>query len=106
MWKAYDRLSVFGSSRQDKKSMLKLLRLLDRVIGYSYLPKSTSSSSHPTNSETEDETMSSYPLPQLTGIEDIADVQERWIDRKEVYDAWEKENRKGAGGRMEGVEGM
>lgn len=53
--------------------MLKLLRLLDRVLGYAYIPRPKPGSSTTANA------LASYPLPQLTGVGDVADVQERWV---------------------------
>ncbi len=88
--------------------MLKLTRLLDKVIGYAYIPSSTN---NPDLNQLEDgmdeanddadadqrmdnvdprADLTAYPLPQLTGIEDIQDVQERWVDNKDAYEEWEK----------------
>ena len=58
--------------------MLKLLRLLDRVLGYAYIPRPKPGST--TSTTTEDEALRAYPLPQLTGVQDVADVQEKWVD--------------------------
>ncbi len=66
--------------------MLKLVRLLDKVLGYAYIPSAVASqgSQH----------IPPIPLSDLTGIGDINDVQERWIDDRENFDQWEEEKRK------------
>lgn len=95
--------------------MLKLLKLLDKVVGYAYVPPASSSSdTHPSNSSSSlpstqshaqshshtnahaqtHPDISSIPLRHLTDIGDISDVQERWVDRKEEYDEWEREGAK------------
>lgn len=78
---------------EDKRSMLKLLKLLDKVVGYAYIPLSAnsqdaSSGQAPTSVARSDPT--SIPLQQLTGLGDVADVQERWVDQREAYDEWER----------------
>jgi hypothetical protein len=80
-------------SAQDKHSMLHLLRLLDRVIGYAYIPRPTSTSANPTT----EESLRAYPLPQLSGVRDVADVQEKWVDNRLDWEEWE--------GRQRGAQG-
>lgn len=71
--------------------MLKLLRLLDRVLGYAYIPRpKPGSSSTPGTTE---EALRAYPLPQLTGVQDVADVQEKWVDNKLDWEEWEGRRR-------------
>jgi hypothetical protein len=73
--------------------MLHLLRLLDRVIGYAYIPRPTSTSANPTT----EESLRAYPLPQLSGVRDVADVQEKWVDNRLDWEEWE--------GRQRGAQG-
>lgn len=81
---------------EDKRSMLKLLRLLDKVVGYAYIPPSisaTAGASHSADGTASGVARSdptSIPLQQLTGLGDVADVQERWVDQREAYDEWER----------------
>lgn len=65
--------------------MLKLLRLLDRVVGYAYIPRPKAGST-----STED-ALGAYPLPQLTGVGDVRDVQEKWVDNRREWQEWEME---------------
>lgn len=73
--------------------MLKLLRLLDRVLGYAYIPRPKPGS--PTTTTTDD-ALRAYPLPQLTGVQDVADVQEKWVDNKLDWEEWEGRRREEA----------
>ncbi|ESK98262.1 atp binding [Moniliophthora roreri MCA 2997] len=85
---------------EDKDSMLHLTRAIDRATGYVYVP--------PRNSQAPPETIdtsadapsaaqpNSYALfssaagPMIGPRSDVRDVQERWIDAREEYDAYEK----------------
>jgi len=78
---------------EDKASMLKLLRLLDKVLGYAYIPPAIASSANTTRTSAST-SVPAIPLSELTGLGDVNDVQERWVDRKEEYDKWEEEKRK------------
>ena len=77
--------------------MLKLLRLLDRVLGYAYIPRPKPGSTQGATTLTTDEALRSYPLPQLTGVQDVADVQEKWVDNKLNWEEWERRRREEAG---------
>jgi hypothetical protein len=60
--------------------MMKLLRVLDRVTGYIYVPRS--SSTHQANTLS----LFSSALSMDAGEADIDEIQERWVDMKEEYD--------------------
>lgn len=74
---------------QDKTSMMKLLRQVDKATGYIYLPSS---------STTEPNTYGLFSTAQGDGyLGDVNDVQERWLDNKEVWDEREKDEWKKEG---------
>ncbi|KAI5453419.1 hypothetical protein NCC49_005898 [Naganishia albida] len=81
----YSLVSFETLAVEDKHSMLKLLRLLDRVVGYAYIPRPKAGST-----STED-ALGAYPLPQLTGVGDVRDVQEKWVDNRREWEEWEME---------------
>jgi hypothetical protein len=74
--------------------MLKLLRLLDKVLGYAYIPPAIGSSANAASTRTGSAHVPAIPLSELKGLGDVNDVQERWVDQKEEYDKWEEEKRK------------
>lgn len=85
----------YGLEREkDKQSMLKLLRLLDRVVGYAYIPRPSAAAAGGTTKMTEEEAIKAYPLPQLTGVQDVADVQEKWVDNRSGWEEWEAAEQK------------
>ena len=90
--------------------MLQLLRLLDKAVGYAYVPPPKPSNGNsdkirPVSSDDEEEDDENNPtdpgpyptvppghaLQGMTGLRDVADVQERWVDNREAYDEFEKE---------------
>ena len=82
--------------KKDKNSMLHLSRAIDRATGYIFVPPKDApapqgtidSSSAPASTRP-----NLYPLfTTATGpmAGNVKDVQERWIDAKEEYDAFEK----------------
>lgn len=77
--------------------MLKLLRILDKAIGYAYIPPNSSLNNASSNDDDDDETIDdaalASQLQNLTGLHDIHDVQERWMDNKEAWDEWEGKER-------------
>lgn len=78
-----------GLILQDKTSMMKLLRQLDKATGYIYVPSSSTS---------EPNTYGLFSTAQSQGyLGDIDDVQERWIDNKAIWDEREKEEWKKEG---------
>jgi hypothetical protein len=105
--------------------MLQLLRLLDKAVGYAYVPPPKPSNGNsdkirPVSSDDEDEddlthtdpepypsAVPGHALQGMTGLRDVADVQERWVDNREAYDEFEKERerrevaqRQGGGGEQ------
>lgn len=105
--------------------MLHLLKILDKATGYIFLPPTqpTSSSSldHSSHSHSHPESFSSTTPPTasassrpngdalfssisgpIPGSRDIGEVQERWIDQKEVYDEYERGEWKREGERASG----
>lgn len=80
--------------------MLHLTRAIDKATGYVFIPPSNTPAPQGTIT-TPDETASTRPNafslfstaagPMCGPGSDVRDVQERWIDAKEQYDAWERE---------------
>ncbi|WRT67080.1 uncharacterized protein IL334_004046 [Kwoniella shivajii] len=76
---------------EDKSSMLNLVRLVDKMTGYIFIP----------HGEGEDEGANSINTQALFGSimsssggtkgNDVRDVQERWLDNKDAYDEFERE---------------
>lgn len=70
--------------------MLHLLRILDRATGYVFVPPTAvSSGADGANAPNAQSLFGSIAGP-VQG-EDARDVQERWVDERETYDAWERE---------------
>ena len=83
--------------KQDKHSMLNLTRAIDRATGYVFVPPPQESS----ESESSEEPGSSRPNahallssamgPRVVGLRsEVRDVQERWVDAREEWDAYER----------------
>ncbi len=73
---------------EDKKSMMSLLRAIDRAGGYAFGP-----------AEGANDTVWQVAVREGLGQMDVRDVQERWIDRREEYDElerqqWEEEQKR------------
>jgi hypothetical protein len=82
-------LGLEQADDQDKTSMMKLIRQVDKATGYIYVP---SSSTHEPN------TYGLFSTAQGDGwLGDVNDVQERWLDNKEMWDEKEKEEWKKEG---------
>ncbi|KAA8650942.1 GTPase GPN2 [Aspergillus tanneri] len=60
---------------EDKKSMMNLLRVIDRASGYVFGP-----------AEGANDSVWQIAVREGLGTMDIRDIQERWIDAKDVYD--------------------
>ncbi|KAL4063623.1 hypothetical protein V8B97DRAFT_2011372 [Scleroderma yunnanense] len=81
---------------EDKTSMLHLSRAIDRATGYVFVPPKDASgpegtidsSADPSSSRPNAFGLFSTAAAPLPG--DIRDVQERWIDSREAFDAFEK----------------
>lgn len=84
---------------QDKNSMVHLTRAIDRATGYVFIPPAESNVP-PGTMDASDASSSARPntyalfssaAGSLQGPgSDIRDIQERWIDAKEEWDAFEK----------------
>ena len=78
--------------------MLHLMRVIDRATGYIYVPPSNDAPPGTTNpaDASRSQRPNQYALfsttaGQLTGPRsDVHDIQERWIDAKEEWDAFER----------------
>ncbi|KAJ6164732.1 ATP binding protein [Penicillium chermesinum] len=70
---AFETLAV-----EDKKSMMSLLRAIDRASGYAFGP-----------AEGANDTVWQVAVREGLGITDVRDVQERWLDAKDEYDELE-----------------
>ena len=79
--------------------MLHLMRAIDKATGYVFIPPPNAPA--PTGTvETSDGAASTRPNafsllstaagPMQDPRSDVRDVQERWIDARDEYDAWEK----------------
>ncbi|EIN09091.1 cytoplasmic protein [Punctularia strigosozonata HHB-11173 SS5] len=84
---------------EDKHSMLNLTRAIDRATGYVFLPPpatpqppGTTDTSHlPASQRPNLYALHTSAAGPLTGPRsDVRDVQERWIDAREEWDAWER----------------
>lgn len=71
---AFETLAV-----EDKKSMMNLLRVIDRASGYAFGP-----------AEGANDSIWQVAVREGLGTMDIKDVQERWLDAKDEYDEQER----------------
>lgn len=74
--------------------MLKLVRLIDKVTGYIFIPSSTPGSTATPNT---DALFSSAMGALPPDLGSVADVQERWVDHRHDWDDWEREEWKKEG---------
>ncbi|KAJ5584885.1 uncharacterized protein N7459_004685 [Penicillium hispanicum] len=72
---AFETLAV-----EDKKSMMNLLRTIDRASGYAFGP-----------AEGANDTVWQVAVREGMGVTDVRDVQERWLDAKDEYDEIEQQ---------------
>jgi len=84
---------------EDKTSMLHLMRVVDRANGYVFVPPPNAPAPPGT---IEDSEAAPSARPNVVGLfstaagrlngpgSDVRDVQERWVDYKDIYDAHEK----------------
>ncbi|KAF9460285.1 hypothetical protein BDZ94DRAFT_1198224 [Collybia nuda] len=84
---------------EDKNSMINLTRAIDRASGYVFVPPSGSNappgtideSSSPSSRRPNTYALFSTAAGPLKGDRsDVRDVQERWVDAREEWDAYEK----------------
>lgn len=80
--------------------MMKLLKVLDRVTGYVYVPNATST--HTANTHALFSSAMGIREEDLGDVDDVQEFQERWIDRKEEYDEIERESWKRESWKREG----
>ncbi|CAE6467691.1 unnamed protein product [Rhizoctonia solani] len=93
---AFETLAV-----EDKQSMSHLMRTIDRVLGYVFVQAPQSDGGAPQAQGTyrpNQDALFTSAMGSLPG-HSIQDVQERWVDSREEYDAWESRE-----WRMEGEE--
>lgn len=88
-----------GRAMQDKASMLHLTHAIDRATGYVFVPPPASNvppgtiddPSAPSADRGNSYALFSSAAGQMRDPgSDVRDIQERWIDSKEDYDAYEK----------------
>jgi hypothetical protein len=72
---AFETLAV-----EDKKSMMNLLRVIDRASGYVFGP-----------AEGANDTIWQVAVREGLGTMDVRDVQERWLDAKDEHDELERQ---------------
>lgn len=74
---------------EDKKSMLHLMRVVDRALGYAFVADQQEADQDKGQGAPANALFSSA-LSSIPGAANVRDVQERWIDEKEKFDAWEE----------------
>jgi len=80
---------------EDKKSMLHLMRTVDRALGYAFVTDpSTTAMDFPSPDAPGTQGDNRHALPSTTAglfpdAPKVQDVQERWVDAREAYDQWE-----------------
>jgi hypothetical protein len=65
---------------ENKRSMMHLLRVIDRAGGYVF-----------GGAEGANDSVWQVAMRNESSLLDVADLQERWIDNKEAYDEMERE---------------
>ncbi|KAG6916936.1 hypothetical protein DXG01_004623 [Tephrocybe rancida] len=95
----YDLVGFETLAVEDKNSMINLMRVIDRATGCIFVPPSGSAAPPGTVDDTRappDSRPNTYALfstaagPLKGERSDVRDVQERWIDAKDEWDAYEK----------------
>ena len=95
--------------QKDKHSMLHLTHVIDRASGYVFVPAEGSgappeaiiSSDTPASKKPNIDTLLYSAAGQFTGLRsDVRDVQERWIEAKDVWDAFERREWRQEGERI------
>ena len=68
--------------------MLNLVRAIDRATGYVFAPPAAAAAADAPNAHA---LLSSAMGPRLVGLRsDVRDVQERWVDARKEWDAYER----------------
>jgi GPN-loop GTPase len=78
--------------------MVHLMRVIDRVTGYVYLPESSPNADDTANAAADSaarlpnayQLLSTAAGPIKGPRSDVREVQERWVDAREVWDQWEE----------------
>ena len=74
--------------------MLHLMRAVDRALGYAFVSASQSDPDQalnvPKTQMPNSAALFSSALGSIPTSTSVQDVQERWVDHREGYDAWEK----------------
>ena len=84
---------------QDRESMLRLMRLVDRATGCIFVPQAEPSSSEGVPSTQRPNIYSLFTSAAGSipgGAGSVRDIQERWLDAKDEWDAHELERQSGA----------
>ncbi|KDQ10500.1 hypothetical protein BOTBODRAFT_147704 [Botryobasidium botryosum FD-172 SS1] len=95
---------------EDKKSMLNLTHAIDRALGYVFTPAAPPLSSSDTAAAAATPPGRTPKTPNaaalftsaasvIPGAPRVQDVQERWVEAKDEWDAWERKRWRGEGER-------
>ena len=80
---------------ENKKSMMYLLRVIDRAGGYVF-----------GGAEGANDTVWAVAMRNEASMMDVADIQDRWIDHKDEYDRFEREAEEEEQRRVQEEHGM
>ena len=92
----FDQILYIFTSHQDKNSMLHLTRTIDKATGYVFVPPAGPPDTIDQSNAAAAVRPNTYALfSSAIGTakgpaSDIRDVQERWVDAREEWDAYEK----------------
>ncbi|KAF9515104.1 hypothetical protein BS47DRAFT_1328385 [Hydnum rufescens UP504] len=81
---------------EDKQSMVLLMRVVDRALGYAFIasPDETSVAISPPNAPRSKvdnrHALFTSVASVIPDAPKVQDVQERWVDHKEIWDEWER----------------
>lgn len=83
---------------EDKQSMLHLMRVVDRALGYAFVASDKALADEPGSGQgsksrsdaPNTNALFSSALSAIPNAPQVRDIQERWIDNKEAYDEWEE----------------
>jgi len=74
---------------EDKQSMLHLMRVVDRALGYAFVAHVSNQSDSSRDQVPNNDALFSSAMSNVPGAPKVRDIQERWIDDREAYDEWE-----------------
>ncbi|WWC69518.1 uncharacterized protein I206_103460 [Kwoniella pini CBS 10737] len=75
---------------EDKSSMMTLVRLVDKMTGYIFIPHNTIEGDGDDTNQINTQALFGSIMSSTTK-NDVRDVQERWLDNKDAYDEYERE---------------